>query len=190
MLRMKFIMGLLFSAMIISAQDKQETVSLWLFDEQVGLYPSQVLENSSENNLPLVLGLGGKIEEGKFGNALSTTIHDKVKLPEGELKFGLVELEPESGRNVPPLTWYNAYFAALMTSGENHLRKEVGFLKPTETKMNLGDFDWTIEFWFEPDSESQTEGTVFEIGSGPRAENEKFTRLSLSQDKSAFIFFN
>ena len=37
-----------------------QTISLWLFDEPTGLYPSSVLENSSENDYPLVLGLGGK----------------------------------------------------------------------------------------------------------------------------------
>src|SRR5690554_2664908 len=133
---------LIFVATSIAQDKKDKTISLWLFDEQVGLYPSQVLENSSENNIPLVLGLGGQIVPGKFGNALEPIAHPEIKLPEGESKFGLEKLDIPEGRTVEPLTWYNANFAALMTSGENHLRKEIGFAKPTESKLNLGNFDW------------------------------------------------
>ncbi len=174
---------------LLSAPKEDHTVSLWLFDEQCDLYPSQVLENSSEHNLPLVLGLGGRIVEGKFGNALEPLMHPEVALPEGEQKFGLVKLDPPPGRTVAPLTWYNAEFSALMTSNETQLRKEVGFQSPAATAMNLGDFDWTVEFWFYPNQNSDT-GTVFEIGAGPRGENEKLTRLSLDLKNRSFNFFN
>ncbi len=191
MKNLKIIFVLLTTVLTLNAQDSNiKTVSLWLFDEQVDLYPSQVLENSSENNLPLVLGLGGTIVKGKFGNALSTQHHPNVKLPEGELKFGLVELDTPADRKVKPLTWYNADFAALMTSGENHLRKEVGFKKPTDTKMNLGNFDWTVEFWLMINDNSNDNGTIFEIGSGPRGENNYVTRLSLDLSENVFKLFN
>jgi hypothetical protein len=62
-----------------------------------------------------------------------------------------------------------------MTSGEKHLRNQVGFPQVTTTKLNLGDFDWTIEFWFKPLRQSNDYGVVFEIGSGPRAENDTIT---------------
>lgn len=183
--------GFIFLTVLSIAQDKEDqTISLWLFDEQVDLYPSQVLENSSGNNIPLVLGLGGQIVPGKFGNALEPIVHPEVKLPEGESKFGLVKQEIPEGRTVEPLTWYNANFAALMTNGENHLRKEVGFAKPTESKLNLGNFDWTVEFWFYPNYDKIDEGTVFEIGTGPRGENDKVTLLTLDQKSKQFIFFN
>ncbi|MDZ7721778.1 MAG: LamG-like jellyroll fold domain-containing protein [candidate division KSB1 bacterium] len=178
-----------FYATLLSAPKEDHTVSLWLFDEQCDLYPSQVLENSSEHNLPLVLGPGGRIVKGKFGNAFEPLMHPKVELPEGEKKFGLVKLDPPPGRTVAPLTWYNAEFSALMTSGETHLRKEVGFQSPAATAMNLGDFDWTVEFWFYPNQNSDI-GTVFEIGAGPRGENEKLTRLSLDLKNRSFNFFN
>jgi hypothetical protein len=183
---------ILFSAITFSSAQiiTDKTISLWLFDEQIGLYPSHVLDDNSENNIPLVLGLGGRIVEGKFGNALEPLEHPAIELPEGELHFGLVKLDPPEGRTVPPLTWYNANFAALMTGGENHLRKEVGFLHPTETKLNLGDFDWTVEFWFYPNRTTAEEGTVFEIGTGPRGENDKITRLSLDQNNNEFILYN
>lgn len=183
--------GFIFLTTLSIAQDKaNKTISLWLFDEQIGLYPSQVLENISENDIPLVLGLGGKIVKGKFGNALGTTKHAEVKLPKGEPKYGLVKLDPPKGRTVEPLTWYNADFAALMTSGENHLRKQVGFVKPTERRLNLGDFDWTVEFWFYPSRNTNEAGNVFEIGSGPRGENKIYTTLKLNKDLSKFILYN
>ena len=49
---------------------RAETVALWLFDEQIGLYPSCLLSDANSGNCPCVLGPGGQIVEGKFGNAL------------------------------------------------------------------------------------------------------------------------
>ena len=167
-----------------------QTISLWLFDEPTGLYPSSVLENSSENDYPLVLGLGGKVVPGKFGHALAVVPPPELDLPEGEARFGLQELPPPPGRAVPPLTWMNAHFSALMTMGENHLRKEVGFVNPTDCDLNLGAFDWTVEFWLNLQAPGEEEGVVFEIGSGPRGENDVVTRLSLTVDQRAFVLVN
>jgi len=166
-----------------------QTVALWLFDEPVGLYPSHVMDDQSDNDYPLVLGPGGKLVKGKFGNALSAQQYAKVDLPEGEARFGLSQVPIAEGRTVEPLSWMNANFCALMTSGENHLRKEVGFVNATDSKLNLGDFDWTVEFWFKPGSEN-TEGCVFEIGSGPRGENQKITSLLINETKDGFILLN
>ncbi len=47
-----------------------QTIALWPFDEQIGIYPSCVMSDVSDNDYPLVLGPGGQIVEGKFGNAL------------------------------------------------------------------------------------------------------------------------
>jgi hypothetical protein len=38
-----------------------------------------------------------------------------------------------------------------MTGGERHLRKEVSF-SLMENELNLGDFDWTVEFWLRMNS--------------------------------------
>ncbi len=167
-----------------------KTIALWLFDEQVGLYPSSVLEDNSDNNIPLVLGLGGQIAEGKFGNALDPVKHGRVLIPDGEEEMGLRQKATEPGRTVAPLSWYNANFAALMTSGEKQLRKEIGFQKPTETKLNLGDFDWTVEFWFFPERKTKQNGVVFEIGTGPRGENGKVTKLELDAGQNNFVLIN
>jgi hypothetical protein len=166
------------------------TIALWLFDEPLGLYPSHVMDDQSENDYPLVLGLGGSIVPGKFGDALSPLSHEEIILPEGEKLFGLQEMEPLEGRTVAPLTWHNARFAALMTSGENHLRKEVGFVNPTDSKLNLGKFDWTVECWFRSSGKQSGPGVLFEIGRGPRVDNTEITQLLYHPGEASFEFIN
>jgi len=171
--------------------ENPEVIALWLFDEQTGLYPSCVLSDQSDNDYPLVLGPGAQIVSGKFGNALEPVRQTPIKLPESHsVSFGMERLPIPEGRTVEPLTWHNALFAALMTCGENHLRKKVHFANPTETGLNLGDFDWTVEFWLQINKSTKQQGTVFEIGTGPRAENDKLTRLSLTKDLNGFVLHN
>jgi len=171
-----------------------ETIALWLFDEPVGLYPSSVLNDSSGSDMPMVIGLGARIGEGRFGNGLVLESRDTLEVPirhEFPKKFGFVQLEPEQGRSTPPMSWFNADFAALMTSGEQHLRKEVGFVNPTASHLNLGDFDWSVDFWHLADvAESSKEAVVFELGTGPRGENDHITQLKLSADRSQFELIN
>ncbi|HOI28467.1 MAG TPA: hypothetical protein PLZ15_01810 [Melioribacteraceae bacterium] len=182
-----FVFSFLIAA-VASAQTK--VISLWCFDEQIGLYPSSVLENLSDNDYPLVLGLGGRLVPGKFGNALQPFEHPEIKLPHGEAEFGLEKIPKLKGRKVEPLSWYNADFCALMTSGEKHLRKEIGFVQPTKTKLNLGNYDWTVEFWFKPEKKTGKDGVVFEIGTGPRGDNDKVTSLMLDSNFKSFILKN
>jgi len=167
-----------------------QTVALWLFDEQVGLYPSCILSDAGPNDFPMVLGKGGQIVSGKFGNALEPIEHSKIEFPTGSVKFGLQALPIPDGRSVEPMNWMNARFCGLMTSGENHLRKEVAFKHATKTKLNLGAFDWTVEFWFLPTRSVKEEGVVFEIGKGPRGENDQVTQLLVNADQTGFILIN
>lgn len=163
-----------------------ETVALWLFDEPVGLYPSTPLESVVGLDAPLVLGLGGSVVEGRFGQALSSVPYPPVTIPfEGEETAALHRFPVAPGRTQEPLSWYNAQFAAFMTSGENHIRKEVSFVSPTRTDLNLGPFDWTVEFWLKSDGTSES-GTVLEIGTGPRGENKIYTRLSINPLTGSF----
>jgi len=169
-----------------------ETVALFAFDEPVGLYPSSVLSDQSAKNLLLVLGPGGSIVSGKFGNALSTAPQPPVNYPAGSVLFGLTQLPTPAGRTVAPLSWMNARFAALMTSGEKHLRKEAPQPNATATGFNLGAFDWTVEFWYRGVSAAPgaTEGVVFEVGEGPRGENDHVTTLLLAADRAGFVLIN
>ncbi|RIA45532.1 concanavalin A-like lectin/glucanase superfamily protein [Hephaestia caeni] len=176
------------------ARKDVRTTALWAFDESVGLYPSHPLDDSSPNDLVMALGQAATIKSGKFGNALFLTPQPRFTVPKGtaeQASFGLVELPPAPGRTVPPLTWFNAQFATLITDGEDHLRKEVGFTNPTDTDLNLGDYDWTVEFWYTRAGQPLSEdGVVFEIGTGPRGENDKITQLRLAADGSRFVLVN
>ncbi|MCY3966221.1 MAG: hypothetical protein OXG83_14390, partial [Acidobacteria bacterium] len=193
--------------------DAIQTTALWLFDEPAGLYPSHTLDDMSDNDMVLTLGLGAQVAPGRYGNALLLAPLDPpLDVPPAEEKpgeFGLARLPVPEGRTVEPLSWFTAHFAALMTSGENHLRKQVGHKNPTTSALNLGDFDWTVEFWHSPgdaafggsrpegrrtdtaaDVPTAGEAVVFEIGTGPRGENDVVTRLTWSADRSHFILVN
>ena len=198
-----------------------ETTALWLFDEPAGLYPSHTLDDMSDNDMVLTLGLGAQVASGRYGNALLLAPLDPpLEVPPAEEKpgeFGLARLPTPEGRTVEPLSWFTAHFAALMTSGENHLRKQVGHKNPTTSALNLGDFDWTVEFWHSAgdaafggsrpegrrtdtpadgdaptagNAPAATEAVVFEIGTGPRGENDIVTQLTWSADRSHFILVN
>ena len=171
----------------LSSPSLAQTIALWPFDEQQGMYPSSVLSDVSSNDYPLVLGLGGQVVPGKFGNALELGEYPAFPFPQSDNPlFGLGPVAAREGRKVEPLTWRTARFCALMTSAENHLRNEVGFANATETKLNLGDFDWTVEFWFLPIRKPVGDGVVFEVGSGPRGDSSAVTQLALARDSRTF----
>ena len=176
-------------SLVADNKTQPRVIAFWPFDEQSGIYPSSALADFSDNDYPLVIGRGGMIVEGKFGNALEPIEQTQVDIREfaDRIKFGLTRLPIPEGRTMEPMNWLNAYFCALMTSGENHLRKEVGFAQVTQTRLNLGDFDWTVEFWFQPNRITNAPGTVFEIGSGPRGENNQITTLKLNAAQDQFI---
>lgn len=185
--------------LFITTAVQAETVALWTFDEQLGIYPSCVLEDMSPNDHPLVLGQGGQIVEGKFGGALAPKspepLPDAPFIRQSDIAARLASANASrkhksSHPNAGPMTFSNAVFCALMTRGDTHQRKEVEFASPTQTKLNLGDADWTVEFWFLPNSEGRAEGVVLEIGSGPHGEDCPLTRLSLSADRKAFVLEN
>ncbi len=160
-----------------------DTVALWLFDEQRELYPSSLLNDAATGENVLVLGRGARLVEGRFGNALEPMAPAPLEMRGKAIKpdsaqaklFGLTPLPVPPGRTMQPLWWQNATFAALLTSGEKHLRSG-GFPNIGGGKLNLGSFDWTLEFWLRPEGE----GVIYEVGRGPRGENAELTRLSLA----------
>ena len=66
--------GLVDVAAFARSEINAETVALWLFDEQEGLYPSCVLGDAASGDFPLVIGLGGQLLEGKFGRGLEPAL--------------------------------------------------------------------------------------------------------------------
>ena len=184
-------------AIAVCSVARAGTVALWLFDGPKGLYPSCALPDASGHGYFLIMGRGAHLVDGRFGTALQIggprplTISGKLTRPgsKSRVLFGLEQAPMQPGRTVKPMTWQTATFGALMTAGENHLRKPP-FANPSDTRLNLGDFDWTVEFWFKASSNIAGEGVVFEEGSGPRGENGHVTRLSVSQSRGGFEFTN
>lgn len=167
------------------------TVAQWTFDESAWLYPSHVMDTTAGIDAPLVLGLGGRLVNGRYGNALSAEPFPPIVIPtEGQRTASLARLPVPAGRTQEPLTWQIAQFCALMTGGERHLRKEVSFANPTASDLNLGAFDWTVEFWLQLAPSAPSGGVIFEIGTGPRAENDVVTRLTIDPTAGEFSFFN
>ena len=175
---------------------RADTVALWLFDEQAGIYPSSVLNDAGPASHFLILGRGAEIVPGKFGNALRVITPPPLAITArsagsdadsgaSAVRFGLRAPAPIAGRTQPPLLWANAHFAALTTRGDVHLRR-APFANVTDSKLNLGAGDWTLEGWFQFARDAQTEGVVFEIGAGPRGENELVTRFSVLPTENAF----
>jgi len=173
---------------------RAKTVALWLFDEQAGVYPSSILNDAGPHSYFLILGRGGEIVPGKFGNALRPVApapfspHFKAGTSTA-IRDGLVAPAKAPGRTVEPLSWETATFAAVFLNGDRHLRR-APFAHPTAGPLNLGAGDFTVEFWLKPDAAMDGNGVIFEIGSGPRGENDVVTRLSYRPAESSFEFFN
>ena len=177
------------------------TVALWLFDEQEQVYPSSILNDAGPQDWFLVLGRGGEIVPGKFGRALrpiepapfNPTFKGRKSQEEfsnaGSYEFGLQAPPKKPGRKVEPMTWFNATFAAAFVNGDEHLRRRP-FASPTKGDLNLGRGDFTVEFWLKADAAGTGEGVVFEVGSGPRGENDMVTRLALQPAEGEFRLFN
>jgi len=173
-----------------------DTVALWLFDEQRECYPSSLMNDAATGEHVLVLGRGGRLVEGRFGNALEPMAPEPLVMrgtairPDSQSAklFGLVPLPVPAGRKTQPLWWETATFAAFTTAGEKHLRS-AGFANVSRSGLNLGAEDWTIEFWLRPGVPA-AEGVVYEIGTGPRGDNQLYTRLSLAAGGRKFVFVN
>jgi len=74
----------------LSTLSLSQTIAFWPFDEQQGLYPSSVLSDVSSNDYPIVLGLGGQVVSGKFGNALEPGEYPPFPFPQSDNpRFGL-----------------------------------------------------------------------------------------------------
>ncbi len=110
----------------MTSHSSATTVALWLFDEQAGLYPSCLIADAATNKCPLVLGRGGEVVAGKYGNALEPSEQAKIPLTLAARYTGF-EQPPklDRSRKLPPMDWGNADFCALMSRGEKHLRRRL-----------------------------------------------------------------
>ncbi|MES1213852.1 MAG: LamG domain-containing protein, partial [Singulisphaera sp.] len=201
-------LGLVLPLLLCGTTLRAKTVALWLFDEPAAAYPSTVLNDAGSHEHVLFLGRGGCLAEGRFGNALAPIEPPPLQISGrlsaiGKLETGLGQFDPEArsparlfglvslpkapGRTVPPMTWQNATFAALTTLGEKHLRSGV-LPNVSDSHLNLGNFDWTVEFWFLPTG--REEGVLFELGRGPRGDSDQVTRLTVDPAHARFVRSN
>lgn len=58
---------------------------------------------------------------------------------------------------------------------------------PTDSALNLGAGDWTVEGWWRLDSGAKDEGVWFEVGTGPREERELVTQLGVDPHENAVV---
>jgi hypothetical protein len=189
----KLVLGMV--VLFAACECRAGVTATWLFDEQTQAYPSTILNDASSNGYVMALGRGAHLVPGRFGDALEPCEPQRLQMRgshvrpgHSAIEFGLEPLPIAPGRKMQPLWWQTATFAALLTSGEKHLRSG-GFPNASDSKLNLGSFNWTVEFWFLPEA-GANEGVVFEIGEGPRGENTPVTRLSLLSNRRAFRLYN
>ncbi len=193
-MRLRYALCLL--AWLAATPCRAGVVATWLFDEQTQAYPSTILNDSGPHRYVMALGRGARLAPGRFGNALEPAAPEPLVMSGSAIQpgsesaqlFGLVPIPIPEGRTLQPMWWPTATFAALLTSGERHLRSP-GFANATDTRLNLGAFDWTVELWFLP-GPGQGGGVLLEIGEGPRGENDRVTRLALAPDRSRFELWN
>jgi hypothetical protein len=193
------VVGLLAGAAVLGLPSvpaaRADTVALWLFDEQQGIAPGSVLSDAGPDGHFLNLGRGARLEPGRFGRALRIVTPAPLAIvangldDDERIRIGLLAPPVRPGRTAEPMTWANATFAAALVHGEPHLRG-APMTHPTASALNLGGGDFTVEFWLRADPEAAGEGVLFEVGSGPRGENERVTRLSLHPAQARFQLRN
>jgi hypothetical protein len=119
------------------------TIAMWLFDE--GYYPHTTLTDASTNRYDLRLQDGGRLVEGRFGNALKvlSTSEHAVSYAGTVGDIGGRQMREKDG--VPSGLWGPA-------------------LIPTKLLSVLSDSEWTCEFWLKLDAVPSGDIVVFDIG--------------------------
>lgn len=101
---------------------------------------------------------GAGLGPGRFGQALWLTA------------------SPPAALNPPP---------GLRVGGDGGRLARVS--NPTDTRLNLGAEDWTLECWLWLEAGAAAEGVIYEIGSGPPGESELLTRFSVVPREETFV---
>ena len=133
---------------------------------------------------------------GRFGRALrllpaaprtTDSRPAKADVPGGAIAVRRAPYPPPATRGrAPPLPAGDAsHFAALSSRGTNPLRRPAP-ANVTDSKINLGAGDWTVECWLWLDSGATAEGVILELGAGPRGTNALVTRLGLRPFERTF----
>ncbi|HUW18423.1 MAG TPA: LamG-like jellyroll fold domain-containing protein [Sedimentisphaerales bacterium] len=129
------------------------TVGLWLFDELQ--YPCTTLTDAGENWYDLRLLAGGRLVEGRFGNALKVSAgagpavcYASIPKDPGNLK--------KSGGSLGGHTYAPQTSSGLF--GET--------TTPQKIVETLAQSDWTWEFWLRIESPPKSEVSLIDLGPG------------------------
>jgi hypothetical protein len=135
------------------------TLAHWHFDPTPAAGGATHLADAGPHGHTLVLGRGASLVSGRTGHALR---------PSGGEQAGTAAL-------------------SLRRPREDAAASRPRFANVTDSKLNLGADDWTIDGWFRLDPEAAAEGVVLEIGSDPRRPDDLSTRLSILPREHAFL---
>jgi len=121
----------------------EHTVAMWLFDE--GNYPHTTLTDASTNRCDLRLQDGGRLVEGRFGNALKVlNASEHAVSYAGKMgDVGGRQMREKDG--IPSGLWGPA-------------------LMPTKLLSVLSDSEWTCEFWLKLDAVPSSKIVVLDVG--------------------------
>ena len=112
---------------------------------------------------------GGAVGRGQiWATLLATCKPPEVDYPLQDKLANLPDVQTFGLESAPvqKLTWPNGPVWRVMTRGEKHLRQEVDFGSPTRSGLNLGDEDWTVEFWFAPEGRRPTRASYLKWEKG------------------------
>ncbi|MEZ5275088.1 MAG: hypothetical protein R3F07_01755 [Opitutaceae bacterium] len=133
----------------------EHTLALWLFDEPT--YPNVILTDAGPHGYDLRLqsayGEWAVRAEGK-GEPPARPLHvdGRYGLLPGKFGRALYVPDPSIARVIWPDN-RQRYSSASM----------LGEVDQVPERLNLGYFDWTIEFWFKAEGAQPIEATVFEV---------------------------
>lgn len=134
-----------------------ETVAHWRFEPPPEPGVTDARPGRAAGNGTVLVPGGASLGPGRVGQAL---------WPAGS----------PAGRRLPP---------ELRLGGDG--RRLEGVTNPTDTRLNLGADDWTLECWLWLEEGATTEGVVYEIGAGPPGVGELVTRFSVLPREQAFV---
>jgi hypothetical protein len=121
----------------------EHTVVMWLFDE--GYYPHTTLTDAGVNEYDLHLQDGGKLVDGRFGNALKVLDSSEQAVSYAGTKGDIGGRQMREKDGVPSGLWGPA-------------------LIPSKLLSVFSEGDWTCEFWLKLDTIPGKDVVVLDIG--------------------------
>jgi hypothetical protein len=152
---------------------RAETVAWWRFDEASSSGETMYFRDSGPNRFHLKVGAAGKLAAGRFGNALRG---------EQNMLAGI-----RTRTNDADGAFVAGIFSGDRADGGTASSGGIGGAALLDSKLNLGAWDWTVEFWLMLDDATREDGVILELRSG-REDEGVATRLSVAAGATGFVF--